>query len=82
VGVGSRPRQRPIIIVELEKTASPINFQMLEKELLSMAASNKLTQSIQTVLFHKAFPVDIRHNSKIFREKLTVWAEKKLKQKK
>ena len=82
VGVGSRPRQRPIIIAELEKTASPINFQMLEKELLSMAASNKLTQSIQTVLFHKAFPVDIRHNSKIFREKLTVWAEKKLKQKK
>ncbi|MGD2013422.1 MAG: fatty acid CoA ligase family protein [Desulfobacterales bacterium] len=79
VGVGSRPRQRPVIIAELEKTASPISFQTLEKELLSMAAANKLTQSIQTVLFHKAFPVDIRHNSKIFREKLTVWAEKRIK---
>jgi len=29
-------------------------------------------------LFHKAFPVDIRHNSKIFREKLAIWAEKKI----
>jgi hypothetical protein len=50
----------------------------LEKELLSMAAANKLTKSIQTVLFHKAFPVDIRHNSKIFREKLAIWAEKRI----
>ena len=82
VGVGPRPQQRPVIIAELEKTTSPINFQTLEKELLSMAASNKLTQSIQTVLFHKAFPVDIRHNSKIFREKLAIWAEKKIKNKK
>jgi len=31
------------------------------------------------VLFHNAFPVDIRHNSKIFREKLALWAETKLK---
>ena len=79
VGVGPRLQQQPVIIVELEKTASPINSQTLEKELLSMAVSNKLTQSIQTVLFHKAFPVDIRHNSKIFREKLAVWAEKRIK---
>ena len=78
VGVGTRPQQRPVIIVELEKTTSPTNFQTLEKELLSMAAANKLTQSIQTVLLHKAFPVDIRHNSKIFREKLAIWAEKKI----
>jgi acyl-CoA synthetase (AMP-forming)/AMP-acid ligase II len=78
VGVGPRLQQQPVIIAELEKTTSPINFQTLEKELLSMAASNKLTQSIQTVLFHKAFPVDIRHNSKIFREKLAIWAEKKI----
>ena len=80
VGVGPSLRQRPVIIVELEKTKSHPNLQALEKELLNMAAANKLTHNIQTVLFHKAFPVDIRHNSKIFREKLAVWAEKKLKQ--
>jgi acyl-CoA synthetase (AMP-forming)/AMP-acid ligase II len=79
VGIGPRLQQRPIIIVELEKTGTHRNLRKLEKELLSLAAANKLTKSIQTVLFHKAFPVDIRHNSKIFREKLAIWAEKKLK---
>ena len=33
----------------------------------------------QTILFHPSFPVDIRHNSKIFREKLAVWAARKLR---
>jgi hypothetical protein len=44
-----------------------------------MARGHELTASIKTVLFHKAFPVDIRHNSKIFREKLALWAAKQLK---
>ncbi len=30
-----------------------------------------------TILFHKSFPVDIRHNCKIFREQLADWAERK-----
>ena len=78
VGVGPRPHQRPVIVVELEKTETRIDRRKLQKELLSIAAANKLTKSIQTVLFYKAFPVDIRHNSKIFREKLAIWAEKKI----
>jgi acyl-CoA synthetase (AMP-forming)/AMP-acid ligase II len=36
------------------------------------------TRSIGTFLLHPGFPVDIRHNSKIFREKLAVWADKTL----
>jgi acyl-CoA synthetase (AMP-forming)/AMP-acid ligase II len=37
------------------------------------------TARIETFLeYGKAFPVDVRHNSKIFREKLAVWADKKL----
>jgi hypothetical protein len=43
-----------------------------------MAKGSPVTEDIDTILFHRAFPVDIRHNSKIFREKLTVWAEKKV----
>ena len=31
------------------------------------------------MLFHKSLPVDIRHNSKIFREKLAVWATERLR---
>jgi hypothetical protein len=32
-----------------------------------------------TVLFHPSFPVDIRHNAKIFREKLAVWAARRVR---
>jgi acyl-CoA synthetase (AMP-forming)/AMP-acid ligase II len=78
VGVGPRPNQKPVICIELEKADSGQNKKSLQKELMDMAAKNELTKSIQSVLFHKAFPVDIRHNSKIFREKLAVWAERQL----
>ncbi|MEE4265637.1 MAG: fatty acid CoA ligase family protein [Desulfobacteraceae bacterium] len=79
VGIGPRGRQEPIICIELSKTEARKNRDLLKDELLQIAAANELTQSIKTILFHKAFPVDIRHNSKIFREKLALWAEKKIK---
>jgi hypothetical protein len=37
-----------------------------------------LTRAIDKVLYPKEFPVDIRHNAKIFREKLAKWAAKKV----
>ena len=36
------------------------------------------TRNIRTMLFHPSFPVDARHNAKIFREKLAEWATRKL----
>ena len=36
------------------------------------------TSAITMVLYHPSFPVDIRHNAKIFREKLAIWAGKRL----
>jgi hypothetical protein len=36
------------------------------------------TQSIRTILFHRRFPIDRRHNSKIGREALAGWASRKL----
>ncbi len=79
VGVGPSGRQEPVICIELHKTDDGKNRGHLEKELLKIAAANELTKGIKTILFHKAFPVDIRHNSKIFREKLALWAKKKTK---
>jgi len=79
VGIGPRHQQKPVICIELAKPKPGINKNDLKDELLGMAAANELTRSIQMVLFHNAFPVDIRHNSKIFREKLALWAETKLK---
>ena len=79
VGTGSPPNQKPVICIELEPNAKLKGKKLIKKELLELAKSNVLTKDIETILFHKAFPVDIRHNSKIFREKLAIWAQKKVK---
>ena len=55
-----------------------IDNTRLTEELLTIARSHEHTRSIDTVLYHPAFPVDVRHNAKIFREKLAVWAGKEL----
>ena len=79
VGVGPPPTQRPVICIELDPGDRSINQERLTVELLDLAKSHAITRTIETVLYHKSFPVDIRHNSKIFREKLAIWAEKQLR---
>ena len=45
--------------------------QQLRQELVDLASRNPLTRRIEEVMIRcKPLPVDIRHNSKIFREKL------------
>ncbi len=78
VGVGAKGDQQPVICIELEPGVKT-DKEQLRKELLQIAASYPHTAVINTVLFHTSFPVDIRHNAKIFREKLAVWAAEKLK---
>ena len=78
VGVGPQGRQQPVICIELEPDDSGRDKKELKKELQVLAKSNPTTEMIEVILFHRGFPVDIRHNSKIFREKLAVWAQKKL----
>jgi acyl-CoA synthetase (AMP-forming)/AMP-acid ligase II len=81
VGVGKRLNQVPVICIELEKHQKKDPKEIV-RELLNMAVSNPQTEDIKIILFHKDFPVDIRHNSKIFREKLSDWAEKQIQEKK
>lgn len=78
VGLGEPGRQRPVICIELEKGAR-VEREALRRELLALAAGHSHTRAIDTILFHPAFPVDIRHNAKIFREKLAVWAAGRLR---
>ena len=82
VGIGPKPKQTPVIIVEPETGRFPdssTDRKQFEKELLALGAANELTRRIETVLFHPSLPVDIRHNVKIFREKLGPWAEQQLR---
>ena len=67
----------PVIIVELCKDRK-IDPVKLVGEVKKLAESSELTRGINHFLIHKCFPVDIRHNAKIFREKLALWAQKKL----
>jgi olefin beta-lactone synthetase len=77
VGVGSAPNQKPVICIELEPGQKDVDRMALTRELLDLAKRSRLTRTIETVLYRNEFPVDIRHNAKIFREQLAQWAEKK-----
>lgn len=78
VGVGPARAQRPVLCVELQSGVGKADQARIRGELLEIGRSFPLTVAIDTILFHPAFPVDIRHNAKIFREKLALWAEKEL----
>ena len=78
VGVGKPPRQEPVICIERTEEGRTANTDTLTAELLKLAAKHKLTAGIQSdraIRFYDEFPVDIRHNAKIFREQLAQWAE-------
>ncbi len=80
VGIGEPGSKRPVIIIELKSGDSGQDKERLTSELVAIARDHAITREIKTVLYHPGFPVDIRHNAKIFREKLTVWAAAQLKQ--
>jgi hypothetical protein len=79
VGIGTANRHLPVVCIELKKTTSRAHRKAVRAELLELAARNDMTQEIRHILFHDSFPVDIRHNAKIFRERLAVWAARRVK---
>jgi olefin beta-lactone synthetase len=78
VGVLRAGKVVPVVCIELERDASVLGLRRLSDELLELARRHEHTLPIETVLYHRAFPVDVRHNAKIFREKLAVWAQRRL----
>ncbi|TWT76417.1 Long-chain-fatty-acid--CoA ligase [Planctomycetes bacterium CA13] len=75
VGKGQRPNQIPVVMVETFAKDQPNNDterEALQAELLDLAARNPITRRIEEIIIRtKPLPVDIRHNSKIFRERLS-----------
>ncbi len=70
--------QQAVLCVEIDRESENPVKEEIKTDLLQWAADHDLTRDIKTILFHPSFPVDIRHNAKIFREKLAVWAAGKL----
>jgi len=78
VGIGEPGKERPVICIELEPESKKSDTREIVQDLLAIAAEHPMTQNITTVLFHSEFPTDIRHNAKIFREKLAEWAKNEI----
>lgn len=81
VGLGSRPRQHPVLIVEPRPGAAPrgrAERAAFIDELKALAKNHSSLGEIRDILFHPGLPVDYRHNAKIIREELVPWAAKEL----
>jgi acyl-CoA synthetase (AMP-forming)/AMP-acid ligase II len=79
VGLGKRGAQCPVLCVELEAGVAKAERARIEAELLALGASHSPTAIVRIVRFHPGFPVDIRHNAKIGRERLAAWADAQVK---
>ncbi|MBU2892990.1 AMP-binding protein [Colwellia sp. D2M02] len=68
----------PLLCIELTSKGKKISAQaqqQLFSDLFAIALKHPQTKGIKHFLIHPDFPVDIRHNAKIFREKLALWAQ-------
>jgi olefin beta-lactone synthetase len=79
VGVGERGAQVPVLCVELNAGVARMEQARIAAELQHLGEGYVHTAKVDAFLFHPCFPVDIRHNAKIGREKLAVWAAKQLR---
>jgi olefin beta-lactone synthetase len=79
VGVERNGETVPLLCVELNKGTTLTDSAARNtffSELKTIGAKHQQTVGIIDFLIHPDFPVDIRHNAKIFREKLAIWAQK------
>ncbi len=76
VGVVREGVTYPVLCVEWDRLPK---WEVMLVALRARADAFEHTRTIAAFLPHQwSFPVDVRHNSKIFREKLAVWANKQL----
>jgi olefin beta-lactone synthetase len=79
VGIQIEQQTRPVLWVELKRTVRADQKKKIREELLKIGACYEMTLEIKDILFHKAFPTDVRHNSKIIRERLAEIAQRRMK---
>lgn len=70
----------PIICIELLEKQTESSLKLFN-ELRFSADKYEDTRGIKHFLVHDGFPMDIRHNAKIYREKLALWAQSEIKKK-
>ncbi|MES2858314.1 MAG: fatty acid CoA ligase family protein [Pseudomonadota bacterium] len=75
VGVGEPGAKRALLCVELMHGVDAAQWPRIQRELRHIGNGLVHTAKVEAFLHHRhPFPVDIRHNAKIGREKLALWA--------
>lgn len=75
--IGGGKGKLPVMIVEPYSDRKIVPQDLID-EIKILGTQSSLTSSINDYMIHPSFPVDIRHNAKIFREKLAIWAQKQI----
>ena len=57
--------KEPVLCVQLEPRARAASHTRIRDDLLALGSAHPMTKDIRTFLFHRSFPVDVRHNAKI-----------------
>jgi acyl-coenzyme A synthetase/AMP-(fatty) acid ligase len=68
----------PVICLELIEKQTESSLKLFN-ELCFRVEKHDHTSGIKHFLIHHGFPMDIRHNAKIYREQLAVWAQAEIK---
>jgi acyl-CoA synthetase (AMP-forming)/AMP-acid ligase II/pimeloyl-ACP methyl ester carboxylesterase len=71
VGIDGEPA---LVVEPRSRSLAPDARRRLAAELRAIGAADPVTVPIRRFYFHPSFPVDARHNAKIFRDRLAVWA--------
>lgn len=71
IGVGGMPA---LVVEPLSPAPDAAGRRRLADELRAIGAADPVTAPIRRIYFHPSFPVDARHNAKIFRDRLAAWA--------
>jgi len=83
VGTGDRFSQTPLIILEpwpKRTHGRQLDDAQLLQAIIQQLHDNACSRDVtRAVVYPGKLPTDIRHNSKIFREKLTVWANQRFR---
>jgi acyl-CoA synthetase (AMP-forming)/AMP-acid ligase II len=71
VGVDGQPA---LVVEPRSRSLTPDARRRLAAELRAIGVGDPVTAPIRRFYFHHSFPVDARHNAKIFRDRLATWA--------
>ncbi|GLS91520.1 peptide synthase [Psychromonas marina] len=78
VGIELAEQKTAVVCIELLEKPTESSLKLFN-ELRFIADKHDHTRGIKHFLIHQGFPMDIRHNAKIYREKLAVWAKSEIK---